>query len=405
MRMERFKYIARDGMGRVHKGIIEAEAFQEAINTLRARRLYPIDIRKKRKTGFLPEKLLGTDRVPNREIALFCRELSTLINSGIPLATSLRALEEQMKNRALRKVIASVKELVETGHALSDAVSKHPGVFSEFFISMIRSGEETGKLDQVLDRYASFVEKREEIKAEVKNALTYPVILTFMSLGIVIFLVTFVLPKFMSVIQESGVSVPLPTLILVKMSHFMIAHYQFVLLGILLLAIGLRRYLKTSRGRDLTDKVKLKLPLLGEIFHKLAISRLARTMSTLLSSGVPFLKNLELAKGVVGNSSIAKELDRMKSYIAQGESIAGQLKSSPFFPPMVVQMISIGEKTGKLDQMLGKIADFYDQEVAHSVKRLTNALEPILIIGMALVVGFIAISLIMTIMKALKTLS
>jgi len=402
--MKRFKYIARDGMGRVHRGIIEAEAVQEVIKTLRARRLYPTDIREQRERGFLPEKLLRTDRVKNREVALFCRELSTLINSGIPLAASLRALEEQIKNRALCRVIASVREMVETGHALSDAMSKHPGVFSEFFISMIRSGEETGKLDQVLDRYASFVEKREEIKAEVKNALTYPIILTFMSLGIVIFLVTFVLPRFMSVIEESGVSVPLPTLILVKMGHFMIARHQFLLPGILLLTIGVGKYLKTSKGRGLIDKVKLRLPLLGEIFHKLAISRLARTMSTLLSSGVPFLKNLELAKGVVGNSLIARELDRMKSYIAQGGSIAGQLETSPFFPPMVVQMVSVGEKTGKLDQMLNKIADFYDQEVTHSVKRLTNALEPILIIGMALVVGFIAISLIMTIMRALKTL-
>ena len=382
--MPSFDWSARPAAGGdIKEGTIELPKKEDVIAFLHKQKLIPVNVREKTKQFNIQ---FGTG-ITTRDIVIFTRQFATMINSGLPLVQSLDILAEQTENSALAKVLREVLYDVESGHTLAAAIGKHPKVFSELFVNMVAAGEAGGILDTILLRLATFLEKNDALLRKIKGAMVYPsVIFSVAGMAIVILLI-FVIPTFQTMFESAGIPLPLPTRIVIGMSAFLQAFWWAVLAGIIGGAFAIRAIYATPGGQLAIDRILLTLPILGDLQRKAAVARFTRTLGTLVSSGVSILEGLEITAKTAGNRVIHDAVMSSRTSIAGGETIAGPLKESGVFPPMVVQMINVGEQTGGLDNMLTKIADFYDDEVDAAVEVLLAAMEPIMIVVLGVVVG------------------
>ncbi len=382
--MPSFNWSARPAAGGdIKEGTIELAKKEDVIAFLHKQKLIPVVVREKPKSINIT---FGTG-ITTRDIVIFTRQFATMINSGLPLVQSLDILAEQTENAALAKVLREVLYDVESGHTLAAAIGKHPKVFTELFTNMVAAGEAGGILDTILLRLATFLEKNDALIRKIKGAMVYPsVIFTVAGMAIVILLI-FVIPTFQTMFESAGIPLPLPTRIVIGMSAFLQAYWWACLAGIIGGAFALRATYATPGGELAIDRILLTLPIIGDLQRKAAVSRFTRTLGTLVSSGVSILEGLEITAKTAGNRVIHDAIMSSRTSIAGGETIAGPLKESGVFPPMVVQMINVGEQTGGLDTMLTKIADFYDDEVDAAVEVLLAAMEPIMIVVLGVVVG------------------
>jgi type IV pilus assembly protein PilC len=410
--MATYQYVAKDSLGKVITGTSEAENEQILVRRLRekgywvqkvnpARTAAKPQARQQASEGFAA----GFGRVSGRDLAVFCRQFATMIDAGVSLVRCLAVLEEQSGSARLRGIIREIQAAVESGETLSRALSRWPKIFNNLFVGLVRAGEVGGVLDETLNRLATFMEENERLRRKVKSAMTYPVLVLIFAIAVVIGMVTFVLPQFVAVFKDLGIKdLPRPTEILIQISNFITQKWYMVIAGVLLAFVAVGQYINTRIGRRHWDWVKLKIPVFGKLNHKIAIARFSRTLSTLLASGVPILQALETVAGSVDNEIMSDAIMASRAAIREGEQIGDPLQRSGMFPPMVVQMVAIGEETGSLDQMLSKIADFYETEVDATLAGLTAALEPILIVSLGFVVGFIVISMFMPLMHAISSL-
>ena len=393
-----YKYTAKDKTGKTIVTIAEAQDEHSLIESLHKKELMVISL-KEEKAKKLREHAVKLD-----ELVIFSRQFATMIESGIPLAQTLSILTEQIEDKFLAQIILKVRQDIEEGASFSEALKKHPRVFSDFFISMTKAGEASGMLDEVLDRLASYLEKTSALIRKVRSSLIYPVVVISMAILITTFLLIKVVPTFKGIFATLGGSLPLPTLILIKISDTLRAFFLYILISIIAVGFFFQRYISTPFGRREFDKALLNLPLFGPLFTKVAVARFSRTLSTLVKSGVPILNALEIVGKTSGNKIIEEAITKSCSSIKEGEPIADPLLKSKVFPPMVVRMISVGEQTGRLEHMLGKIADFYDDQVEAAVTGLTSLIEPIVIVFLGVIIGGIVISLFLPIFKVLELL-
>ena len=382
--MPKFVYSARPAAGGdIQSGEMQVNTKDEVLSYLHRQKLIPVSVRQK-DAGI--NITFGTG-VSTRDIVIFARQFATMINSGLPLVQSLDILAEQTENQSLRKVIQEVLYDVESGNTLADSLRKHPKIFSELFVNMVAAGEAGGILDTILLRLATFLEKNDALARKIKGAMIYPGVIVTVAVLAVVVLLIFVIPTFQGMFESAGIPLPLPTRMVIDLSAFFQAYWWAVGLGIMAAAFLLRQVYATSDGRLFFDRILLNLPILGDLQRKAAVARFTRTLGTLVSSGVSILEGLEITAKTAGNRVIHDAVMGSRASIAGGETIAGPLKESGVFPPMVVQMINVGEQTGGLDEMLSKIADFYDEEVDAAVEALLSAMEPIMIVFLGVVVG------------------
>ena len=382
--MPTFTYSARPAAGGdVRTGEIELGSKDEVISYLHKQKLIPVSVREKEKGLSLQ---FGTG-ISTRDIVIFTRQFATMINSGLPLVQSLDILAEQTENQNLQKVIREILYDVESGNTLADALDKHPKVFTKLYVNMVAAGEAGGILDTILLRLATFLEKNDALIRKIKGAMIYPAVIFGVAFVAVVVLLLFVIPVFEDMFSQAGVALPLPTQIVITLSEILQAWWWLLGLGLVALVFAIRAYYRTSQGELLIDKMLLNFPVLGDLQRKAAVARFTRTLGTLVSSGVSILEGLEITAKTSGNRVIHDAVMGSRSSIAGGETISGPLKESGVFPPMVVQMINVGEQTGGLDEMLAKIADFYDEEVDAAVSALLAAMEPIMIVVLGVVVG------------------
>ncbi|MGD9495056.1 MAG: type II secretion system F family protein [Armatimonadota bacterium] len=411
--MPTFTFRAKDKMGQEVEQTQEAVSKEALIKGLRDQGLYPTQIREQRTSAVAKRSAKSFSfgfgrRVGLKDLAIFCRQFSTMINAGVSLVRCLDVLEQQTSSVGLREIIRDIQAEVEGGATLSKSMTKYPRVFSELAVGLVRAGEVGGVLDETLERLAMFLEKDLELRQKIKSAMTYPILVLVVAIGIVSFLVMFILPKFMQLFLDLGMEesdFPAPTRLLMAVSHFALQKW-YIMIGIVVgLWIALGRIKRTKTGKRYYDMISLKLPVFGALAHKIAIARFARTLSTLLSSGVPILQAMETVAGTVANDIIADAVLLSRASIREGDTIADPLAESRMFPPMVVQMITIGEETGQLDSMLEKVAIFYENEVDAAVESLTAALEPVMIVALGFIVGFIVISMFLPLIGVIQNLS
>ncbi|MBN1872503.1 MAG: type II secretion system F family protein [Candidatus Omnitrophica bacterium] len=402
--MPTFFYKARNEVGKPVKGTMDAPTKDELIDKLHKMGYMTTHIDEVT-PEFRIEKFFDRLRPINAEdMIVFNVQLSNMINAGINILTSLSTLSDQIENRRLRDTIGDVSRGIEGGDTLSQALSRYPRVFPNIFISMVKAGEASGRLEAILARYAVFSEQQEDLRQKIRGALFYPAILLTAGIAVTLFLVTFIIPQFASVFSKTGVTLPLPTLILNRVGVWIKGYWYVVVLGGLLAYFGYRLFADTEGGRLKVDRLKLILPVMGPLHRKAAISRFARTLGTLVASGVPILEAIDIVRGVVGNEVIARVVKSSRDAVENGEKLAAPLKVSQEFPQDAVQMIAIGEETGDLDGMLNKISDFYDMYIGYSVKKLTSIIEPLFLLLLGALVAFIMASMLLPIFDMIKIL-
>ncbi len=400
--MPKFVYSARPAAGGdIQTGELEVGSKEEVQAFLHRQKMIPISVREK-EAGI--SFMIGTG-IRTRDIMIFTRQFATMINAGLPLVQSLDIVAEQTENQYLRKVIQDVLYDVESGHTLADAMGKHPKVFTELYVNMVSAGEAGGILDTILLRLATFLEKNDALVRKIKGAMIYPAVIFSVAGMAVIILLIFVIPTFQTMFESAGVALPLPTRIVIGMSAFLQAYWWAVAAGIVALVFTFRQAYRTDGGELAIDRVLLGLPIFGDLQRKAAVARFTRTLGTLVSSGVSILEGLEITAKTAGNRVIHDAIMNSRTSIAGGETIAGPLKESGVFPPMVVQMINVGEQTGGLDEMLTKIADFYDEEVDAAVDALLSAMEPIMIVVLGVVVGGMIVAMYLPIFDMINTVA
>ncbi len=394
-----YAYKAKDRSGQIVSGNIEGDTTTAVVAKLRQMGYTVLNVNEKAAVAGGINIKLFKKKVKLKDVAVFSRQFATMINSGLSLTKSLNILAEQTENPTLAETISEIQKDVEAGQTLSDAIGKHDNIFSSLFINMVKAGETGGVLDDVLLRVAEHHESEVSLKAKIKSAMTYPIVMFVMSMIILFAMLTFVVPVFVGMFESLGGDLPLPTKVLVVTSDFIRGFWYLLIAGVMGLRYAVRAYKKTPHGRLAFDKLRLRLPVFGDLTSKLAIARFTRTFGTLVSSGVPILQALEIVSATSGNEVVAKAIKATRVSIKEGETIAKPLAQSPIFPPMVVQMISVGEETGALDTMLEKIAEFYEEEVATMVEGLTALIEPLMIAVMGVVIGGVIISLYLPMFK------
>jgi type IV pilus assembly protein PilC len=374
---------------------MEGSSAAAVAKTLRDKGFIPLEVTTKRTSALDKElKIPGFGkRIKTKDVALFSRQLATMVNSGLTLVRSLSVLEEQAENPLLADVVAQVRTKVEQGSSLSAALAEHPKAFNHLYVSMIQAGEVGGALDETLLRLADTLEAGVRLRSKVKSAMAYPVVVLTLILIIVTAMLLFIVPIFKRLYEDLGGSLPLPTQTLVNMSKMLTSLWWLVAIIVVGSVVGFRRWIATERGRRSWDIVKLKMPIFGELVRKIAISRFARTFSVLTRTGVPVLQALDIVSVTAGNTMVADALGDVGASVKRGEPLAAPLQRHEVFPPMVTHMMAVGEETGALDVMLSKVADFYDQEVEDSVSAITSLIEPLLIIVMGIAVGGIVLCL------------
>lgn len=396
--MALFNYKVRSPQGNVLTGTMEAKEQRMVVDRLRDQRLIVLEIGEIKKTA--SRDLLASinflkKRVKQKDLVLFSRQLSTLIGAGVPIVQGLTILLEQIENPAFKKVIASVREDIESGTSITEALSHHPTVFSELYVNMVRSGELGGILDVILERLSAYLESAAALRGKIKSAMVYPAVIAVVASGVTAFLLIVVVPTFVKIFEQAGAQLPLPTQILLSVSNFLRRYVIFVIIGLIAFVVGLRQYYKTEAGSMYIDRLLLRLPLFGPLLRKVAVAKFTKTFGTLVKSGVPILQALETVAKTSGNRVVEKAVLQAKESIREGERISDPLKASGAFPPMVTQMISVGEETGNLDAMLAKISEFYEQEVDAAVSGLTSMIEPIIVVFMGVIIGAIAVAMYM----------
>jgi type IV pilus assembly protein PilC len=385
------------------EGTLDAESTTLVANKLRQMGYVPINIEKAAGAGFKTElKLFGPKKPKLKDISVFSRQFATMINSGLSLLRSLYILSEQTDSDALKAVIVEVRQDVEKGSSLSQALSKHPKVFNKLYVSMVKSGEIGGVLDQVLLRLSDTIEKQVELRGKIKSAMTYPVAVLGLVLCIVAAMLLFIVPIFADLYDDLGGTLPLPTRVLLVISGILTKFFPIVVLIMVALAYAFRRWIKTASGRAAWDAFKLKVPVFGPLVQKTALTRFSGTLSALLRSGVPILEALEIVSDTVSNTVMANAIHDVSVAVKGGDAIHRPLMQHKVFPPMVVQMMAVGEETGALDEMLEKIGKFYEQEVEATVDALTSLLEPALIVVLGGAVGGMVVSLYMPMFNIIK---
>ena len=390
-----YRYVAKEKMGRTVSGTLEYSDRSLLIAALRKKGLVIISIEdtKRKKAIFLGK------RVKLEEVVIFSRQLATMVDSGIPLVQAMDILADQIENPNFKKIVSTIRDDIEVGSSLSEALLKHPQVFSPLYINMVKAGESSGSLDDILDRLASYLEKSNNLQRKVKSSLIYPAVVISMAILITLVMLLKVIPTFKGIFKMLGGTLPLPTRILILISDTLRKMFLYVVIALSGIIFAIKKYLKTSQGRAVFDSSILRLPVLGPLFRKVAVAKFTRTLATLVKSGVPILSSLEIVGKTSGNSVIEKALEDVRKSIKEGENIAGPLEKSGVFPPMVVRMVNVGEQTGELEKMLGKIADFYDDQVDAAVSGLTSLIEPLIIGFLGIVIGGIVIAMFLPIFK------
>ncbi len=386
--------------GRAVVGVLDSPDERALASLLRQQKLIIISIRPEaKKTAFSLKNFGFKSKIKLPELVLFSRQFATMIDSGIPLVQALEILNDQIDHPAFKKIIGEIKKDVSTGSTFHEALAKHPQAFSPLFVNMAKAGESSGALDDIMERLASYLEKTDSLIRKVRSALIYPIVVSVMAVLITLVLMLKVVPVFKSIFADFGGKLPLPTMILLTISDFLI-HYFLIWSGLLVIGIFLIvRFFRTEVGATLLDNYKLNMPIFGAVFRKVAVSKFSRTLATLVKSGVPILSALEIVGKTAGNRVIEKAVNNVRVSIREGESISEPLMKSKVFPPLVVRMISVGEKTGELEKMLSKIADFYDDQVDATVSGITSLIEPLVISFLGVIIGTIVICMFLPIFK------
>ncbi len=387
-----YKWEGKTAKGAVKKGEMEAPSEAAIRIHLRQQNIIPTKISSKMKDINISLPFLK-QKVTQRSVAIFTRQLATMIDAGLPLVQSLEVLSSQQENNVFKNIIREIREDVEGGSTFAGALKKHPVTFNELYTNLVVAGEEGGILDTILNRLATYIEKAEALKKKVKSALIYPATIVSVAVAVVIILMLFVIPVFETMFQSAGQSLPLPTVIVLAISKTIKKNIIFFVPALILFFFLFKRYYKTDNGRAVVDRLLLKLPVFGLLFRKIAVARFSRTLGTLVSSGVPILDGLSIVSRTAGNRAIETAIMNARASIREGETIAEPLSRSALFPPMVIQMIAVGESTGALDSMLSKIAEFYEDEVDVAVSNLTSLLEPLLMIFLGVVIGGVVIAM------------
>lgn len=393
-----FTYKVRDRQGKLVTGTLEADSQVAVVSKLKEMGYAPVLIQEQGASLGKKEIRLPwgkKSKVKLKHVAVMARQFATMVNSGMSLLRTLTILSKQTESPVLARVIEEVRLDVERGQSLSGAMAKHPAVFNRLFVAMIRSGETAGMLDSVLVRLAETFEKEVRLRHKIKSAMTYPVVVFFLVVLIAVAMLIFIVPTFKELYADLGGTLPLPTRGMIALSTFMRKTWWMFAIGSVGGTVGFKRWKATPRGRAIWDAFKLRVPIFGSLAHKTAMSRFSRTLSVLMRSGVPILQSLEIVKETVNNHVVERALEDVQASVKQGESIADPLDKHAIFPPMVVQMISVGEETGAVDTMLSKISDFYDQEVEATVEALTSLIEPIMVVVIGGAVGFMVVALYM----------
>ena len=396
--MPKFKYKAKSAAGRSESGMITARSEEEALSELRKRQLQNVSVKVDTGGG-------GKPSASTEDIVIFTRQLATMIGAGIPLMEAMEILCAQAENPRFAICLDRIVEDVRAGSDLSASMSKYPTVFENIYLAMIRAGEVSGQIDEILVRLAGYMEESQKLKREIKSAMTYPVISLTMILGITIFLMTYIVPQFANIFsqlrdkQGNAIEMPMITQITMMCSNFMVGYWWLIILSFVSTVFAIKTYKKTDRGAYHWDWLMLKMPVFGDLMIKVALSRFSKTFATLIKSGVPILGALEIVSATSGNRVIMEAVDGARESVREGNTLAEPLGRSPIFPPMVVKMIAIGERSGALETLLEKISTFYDEQVAAAVKGLTSMIEPIMIGVMGVLVGGIVMAVFYPIMK------
>ena len=412
-----FEYKAYAQGGAVKTGVIDADSPREARQRLRRENILVKDLKQKGgargkaarrpggKTSFR-DKLASLRSTPSgpkgRDLELvgaITRQLGTLLSAGIPLTDSLKAIIDQSESRRIETKFRQIRESVTQGASLGDALAEHPDLFGDLYVNMVRAGEATGQVDLVLTRLAEFIASQRALQRKVVSSLTYPMLMIIIGMLVVAILMTVVVPRITDMLKDTGGTMPTPTKILIAVSSWFKSFWWVLMLGIAAVSFTVERVYKTDKGRLFIDKNLLRLPIIGELLRKQAVARFSRTLATLLSSGVPAVKSLEITSRVVGNRILADATDHIRVRILEGTDIATPLKATGVFPPVVGYMVAVGEASGELEQMLDRVADAYDEEIDVTTERVTTVLEPIMIVILACVVGFIVYSIVLPILR------
>jgi type IV pilus assembly protein PilC len=399
-----YAYKVRDKEGRLLQGSLEADSTTLVANKLRSMGYLPVAIERQGTSSLQKElKIPGiTDRVSQKDVAVFCRQFATMINSGLSLIRALNILGEQTESKVLEGIIDEVRQDVEKGASLSQALARHPKAFNRLFVAMVKAGETGGVLDRVLLQLADIIEKQVELKRKITSAMTYPVAVLGLVLVIVTAMLLFVVPQFKNMYSDLGGQLPLMTRGLLAASGAMVKFSPLIVLAVAAMAFLFRHWIRTDAGRATWDAFKLRVPIFGKLVHKTSMTRFARTLAVLLHSGVPILESLEITSETVNNAVVSDAVKDVQEAVKRGETIHEPLSTHAVFPPMVTQMLAVGEETGMVDVMLEKVADFYDQEVEATVNALTSLLEPLLIVVLGGAVGAMVVSLYLPMFKIIE---
>ena len=398
-----YDYKVRDRQGNVITGQLIGDSEVLVLQRLRDMGMTPVEV-KKAASGVKMEINLRPGRVKLKDLAVFCRQFATMVNSGLPILRALAILADQTPNKELAKVLTVVRLDVEHGSSLSMALTKHPKAFNNLFVAMVKAGETGGVLDDVLLDLADMIETEVELRRKIKSAMTYPIVVVALVVLIMAAMLLFVVPQFKTIYAQLGGSLPLPTRVLLAVSDLFKQYWWLMILMAFGARYALKRYKRTPAGRHLIDSLKIRVPVFGPLFHKVALARFSSTLGMLLKSGVPILQALDIVKETVNNNVLAKAIDDVKEAVREGESMAKQLAKHGVFPPMVVQMLAVGEETGQIDTMLEKVAQFYDQEVEATVDALTSLIEPLLIAVIGACVGGAVVALYMPMFKIIEAI-
>jgi type IV pilus assembly protein PilC len=384
-------------------GELTVKSRSELLAALRKKKIIVSSVRQKPKEVNL--KLPFGSRITTKDQAVFTRQFATMINAGLPLVQCLDILSRQLDKQVFRDTTKKVMQDIESGSTLTESMAKHPKAWDELYVNMVNAGETGGILDTILLRLAEYIEKIDALKRKVKGAMMYPAVVLLVAVGATLFMLMFIIPTFAKMFADFGAELPLPTQIVLAMSNFLRAWWWTLLAGAALFVLGFRRWYGTDKGKHAIDGMLLKVPVLGDVLRKGAVSRFTRTLGTLVSSGVPILDGLEITAKTAGNVIVKDAVMHARASIREGDTIASPLRQSGVFPPMVVQMITVGEETGALDEMLTKIADFYDSEVDTAVDALTSVIEPVMIVIMGAIVGGMVVAMYLPIFRMVNVIA
>ncbi len=393
-----FEYTALDAKGKSSAGIVDAESALAARQKLRALQKFPVSINEvvdltKQKTKTTPSLGSVFYRVKQTDIAAMTRQLATLIGAGFPLVSAIDALIPQTASKAFKPILVQIKDAIVEGNSFAGALASYPGVFTPLYTNMVRAGESSGTLEIVLEQLADITEKQQALKTRIRSALAYPILMAGVGILVLFLLITFIVPNITSIFEDMQQILPLPTIILIDISDFFKNFWWGVFLVLIMVWFGFRSFKKTTAGRQMVDKAKLKLPLFGPIFRKLAVARFARTLGSLLENSVTLLTSLEIVKNIAGNTQIAMAIEHAADEVSKGQGLGTALAASAAFPQLSLQMIQVGEQSGALERLLHKIATMYENEVESRVLSVTSLLEPVMILVMGIVLGFVVLSI------------